>query len=217
MRLRYVKGARELIEGHPEFIYDDIEHDPIYLDNFFVKQQPLSVEIGMGKGQFIYQMAQQYPHRNFIGIEKFDSAIVKALQKLIDQPLDNCRLIRMDAQFILDLFQPQSIERIYLNFSDPWPKARHEKRRLTNPRFLRLYQELLIPQGEIHFKTDNDDLFAYSLETMKQFGMEILSVEYDLHTSPKHAIISTEFEDKFVEQGVPIKQLIARFKEDNDG
>lgn len=217
MRLRYVKGARDLIEGHPEFIYDDTEHNPLYLENFFPVMQPLSLEIGMGKGQFIYELASQNPTKNFIGIEKFDSAIVKALQKLIDQPLDNLRLVRMDAEYITALFGPQSIERIYLNFSDPWPKARHEKRRLTNRRFLRFYNELLQDNGEIHFKTDNDALFAYSVETMNNNGLELLTVDYDLHQDPTRDIISTEFEEKFVEQGIPIKHLIARFKEEDNG
>jgi tRNA (guanine-N7-)-methyltransferase len=214
MRLRFVPGARELIEEYSQFIHDDKEHTRLDLNQFFPKSQPVMMEIGMGKGQFIYELEKTNPNFNYIGIEKFDSAIVKGLEKLVEEPLDNLRLVRMDALYLLDLFAPHSLSRIYLNFSDPWPKHRHQKRRLTHAQFLQQYQLLLKEQGDIHFKTDNDDLFAFSLESMKQYGMEIITVDYDLHQDPNRAIISTEFEDKFVEQGIPIKHLIARFKEE---
>ncbi len=217
MRLRFVPGARELIQDHPELIYDDITHEEVYLDNFFPTNQPLAVEIGMGKGQFIFELAKNNPHINFIGIEKYDSAIVRALEKLIEDPLDNLRLIRMDAMYLFDLFEAESITTIYLNFSDPWPKLRHSKRRLTSDSFLSMYEGLLVPNGEVHFKTDNDDLFSYSIDSMTEYGMEFVVIHYDYHNETNEPIITTEFEDKFVEQGVPIKHLIARFKEEQDG
>ena len=217
MRLRYVKGARELIEAHPEYIIDNQEQNRIDPNKLFVKPQPLHLEIGMGKGQFVYTLAQRTPEVNYIGIEKFDSAIVKALYKVLEEPLANLYLLRTDAEDLSVLFKPRSIGRIYLNFSDPWPKARHAKRRLTHPRFLRMYETLLESGAEIHLKTDNDGLFAYSLETMEEYGMEIVDVNYDLHQHGSCDIIMTEFEEKFTEQGVPIKHLIARFKEDTNG
>lgn len=217
MRLRYVKGARELIEQHPQYIIDNQDQNQLDPRELFGTPQPLHLEIGMGKGHFVHTLAKQTPQVNFIGIEKFDSAIVKALYKVLEEPLPNLYLLRTDAEDLSVLFEARSIGRIYLNFSDPWPKARHAKRRLTHPRFLRMYETLLETAAEIHLKTDNDDLFAYSLETMEAYGMEILEVNYDLHRDGSCGIIMTEFEEKFTEKGVPIKHLVARFKEDTNG
>lgn len=216
MRLRYVKGAKELILAHPEWIRNDDTHEPLPLSTWFPQDQPLHVEIGMGKGQFLYQLATLHPTINYLGIEKFDSAIVKALYKQIEIPRDNLRFLRGDAIHLEDLFPPHSISRIYLNFSDPWPKVRHEKRRLTNPLFLTRYQHLLVPGGDIHMKTDNAELFAYSMETIEAFGMKILSHTSDLHATAQD-IVTTEFEDRFVGLGQPIYQLIATFKEEDHG
>lgn len=217
MRLRYVKNARDLIEQHPTYIYDDTIHEPLPMQQLFPKEQPLHLEIGMGKGQFIHTLASSNPTINYMGIEKFDSAIVKALQKVIEEPLDNLHLLRADAVYLPQLLGEQSISRIYLNFSDPWPKVRHAKRRLTHPNFLQYYKKLLCPKGEVHFKTDNRALFDYSLETMEAYGMELLYVEYDLHKQDVHDNIMTEFEERFVNEGKPIHKVIARFKEDNNG
>lgn len=210
MRLRYVKGAQELIHKHRDWIVNDASHDKLDLTELFPIKQPLHLEVGTGKGQFLYTLASNNTDINYLGIEKYDSAIVKALYKQIDTPLDNFRLLRADAIHLLDLFEPSSIARIYLNFSDPWPKARHEKRRLTNKMFLKRYEILLEQGGEIHFKTDNRVLFDYSVEQMIEYGMSITSKSYDYHKEETN-IVTTEFEDRFVSLGQPIHHLIARF------
>ena len=147
MRLRYVKNARELIENNIEYIIDNTANKKLDISKMFSKKQPLQLEIGMGKGQFIYTLAKQNPHINYIGIEKFDSAIVKALEKVLEEPLENLYLLRADAIDLMSLFEEKSIDRIYLNFSDPWPKDRHAKRRLTFKRFLAMYEKLLVSKG----------------------------------------------------------------------
>lgn len=222
MRLRYVKNARELIETHPEYIIDDLEYLQLveqkqldkerHLDikKMFKNEQPLHIEIGMGKGQFIYTLAKQNKDINYIGIEKFDSAIVKGLEKQLEEPLDNLYLLRADAIDLTKLFKPNSLSRVYLNFSDPWPKERHVKRRLTSSRFLKMYESLLIKDGEVHFKTDNRNLFDYSVESVKLYPMNINYLSYDLHSEDIENIM-TEFEEKFSKKGFPINKLVAKF------
>ena len=217
MRLRHVKNARELIETNPQYIIDNTSNTPINIDSLFVKKQPIHIEIGMGKGQFIYTLAKNNPTINYIGIEKFDSAIVKALFKQFEEPLDNLFLIRTDATDLRELFLANSIARVYLNFSDPWPKERHAKRRLTHHNFLKIYEELLVPKSEIHFKTDNIDLFNFSVESLETYPMDITFLNYDLHSSDIRDNIMTEFEEKFSKQGFKINKLIAVFKEDKNG
>lgn len=216
MRLRYVKNARELIENNPKYIIDNVDNKKLDLNKMFSKQQPLHIEIGMGKGKFIYTLAQQNPEINFIGIEKFDSAIVKALQKIIDEPLDNLFLLRADAVDLKELLDTSSIERVYLNFSDPWPKDRHAKRRLTYQKFLKLYQDLLVQNGEVHFKTDNRGFFDYSVDSIREYPMDIKFLTYDLHNEDVENIM-TEFEEKFSKQGFKINKVIATFKEEQNG
>lgn len=222
MRLRYVKNARELIETHPEYIVDDLEYLQLveqnqldkerYLDleKMFNNKNPLHIEIGMGKGQFIYTLAQQNQDINYIGIEKFDSAIVKGLEKQLEEPLNNLYLLRADAIDLMKLFKPKSVSRVYLNFSDPWPKERHIKRRLTSSGFLKMYESLLIKDGEVHFKTDNKDLFDYSVDSVKTYQMDLKYLSYDLH-SESVSNIMTEFEEKFSKKGFLINKLIAKF------
>jgi tRNA (guanine-N7-)-methyltransferase len=216
MRLRYVKNARELIENNPTLITDYQRDKKVELSGVFPHNQPLHLEIGMGKGQFIYTLAKQNPSINYLGIEKFDSAIVKALEKVIEEPLSNLHLLRIDAMDIKEVLQDHSVERIYLNFSDPWPKDRHEKRRLTSRRFLDLYQDLLTKSGELHFKTDNRPFFDYSLEMVKKYPMNVLYYTYDLHQDDVPNIM-TEFEEKFSQKGYKINKLIATYKEDENG
>lgn len=220
MRLRYVKNARELIETHPEYILDDVvrlseeevEHKSVDLSKIFKIDQPLHIEIGMGKGQFIYTLAKQNQNINYIGIEKFDSAIVKGLERQIEEPLDNLFLLRADAHDLTELFQPNTISRVYLNFSDPWPKERHAKRRLTSKGFLEMYQALLVDHAEIHFKTDNRELFDFSVLSVKEYPMELTYLTYDLHKEDVENIM-TEFEEKFSNRGFSINKLIAKFQE----
>lgn len=217
MRLRNVKGARELIETNPKLIIDNQTNEPLDVSKMFPVKQPIHLEIGMGKGQFIYELAEKTPTKNFIGIERFDSVIVRALEKVLALPLPNLYLLRSDAEQITTLFPQKSIERIYLNFSDPWPKDRHAKRRLTSPTFLKRYQTILASQGEIHVKTDNPILFEYSVDAMRTFGMELILVDNDLHAHDNYDNIMTEFEAKFVEEGKPIHKIVARFKEEHNG
>lgn len=213
MRLRYVKNARELIENNPDLIIDNTDNKKLELKKMFKKKQPLHLEIGMGKGKFVYTLAKQNPDINYIGIEKFDSAIVKALEKLLDEPLDNLYLLRADAMNLKELFDVKSIERVYLNFSDPWPKERHAKRRLTSNRFLSMYEELLVENGEVHFKTDNREFFDFSVESIKEYPMNVSYLSYDLHNENVENIM-TEFEEKFSQKGFNINKIISTFKEE---
>lgn len=216
MRLRYVEGAKDKILSYPQYIYDNQENKPLDFKKIFPNKQPIQIEIGMGKGYFVHTMAKKYPDINFVGIEMFDSVIVRALERVIEEPLENLFLIRTDANFLPILFDNQEIDRIYLNFSDPWPKNRHEKRRLTNKKFLDIYQQLLKKDGEIHFKTDNDNLFEYSLEVIEEYPMELLYVTRNLHQEDIPNI-RTEFEEKFAKQGKHINKLTMKFKEEHNG
>ena len=211
MRMRYVEGAADLINAHPELIINNQENKVIEISKIFDNDNPVHLEIGMGKGKFIYTMAQNNPDINYLGIERFDSIIVKALQKVIDNPLKNLMLIRTDAVDLLTIFNERSIKRIYLNFSDPWPKNRHEKRRLTQTKFLKMYQRLMIDKSELHFKTDNIDLFEFSIEEITNYPMEITYLTRDLHHGDFSGNIMTEFEEKFKKQGKNIYKLTAVF------
>ena len=211
MRLRHVKGAKELIASKPELIIDNINNDFIDLKKLFSNEFPIHIEIGMGKGKFIYTLAKLNPNINFIGIERFDSVIVRALEKVIEEPLDNLYLIRTDASDLREIFRNDSIDRIYLNFSDPWPKDRHAKRRLTHKNFLNIYKDLLKEDAELHFKTDNTELFNFSVQELKDFPMNITLLELDLHSNDFKGNIMTEFEEKFSKLGNKICKLTARF------
>lgn len=211
MRLRYVKGAKELIASKPELIIDNINNDFIDLTKLFDNDNPIHIEIGMGKGKFVYTLAKQNPNINFIGIERFDSVIVRALEKVIEEPLSNLMLLRTDASDLREIFSNNSIDRIYLNFSDPWPKDRHAKRRLTHKNFLSIYKDLLNENCELHFKTDNKDLFQFSFQELTDYPMNITLLELDLHNSDFKGNIMTEFEEKFSRLGNKIYKLTATF------
>lgn len=211
MRLRHVKGAKELIASKPELIIDNINNDIIDIERLFPNDFPIHIEIGMGKGKFIYTLAKRNPNINFIGIERYDSVIVRALEKVIEEPLSNLMLLRTDAFDLRQIFSKNSIDRIYLNFSDPWPKDRHAKRRLTHKFFLDIYKDLLKEGSELHFKTDNKDLFEFSVEEIKNYPMNITLLERDLHSSDFKGNIMTEFEEKFSKQGNKIQKLTAKF------
>lgn len=213
MRLRKVEGAKELINAHPTYILNNENNKRVDIQSIFPITQPVHIEIGMGKGKFIYTMAKENPSINFIGVERFDSVIVRALEKMIENPLQNLFLIRMDANDLTDIFDDNSFSAIYLNFSDPWPKERHQKRRLTNRRFLEIYQRLLIQGKSLHFKTDNKPLFDYSVEEMKSYGMNFEYITYDLHKENDPSNIMTEFEAKYSKLGNKINKVIATFKE----
>ena len=169
----------------------------------------------MGKGQFIIEMARRNPEVNYIGIEKYSSVLVRAVEKLEDFEQDNLRLIRMDAENIEEVFDKDEVDRIYLNFSDPWPKDRHAKRRLTSTEFLERYEKILAQGGRVEFKTDNTELFNFSLEQVKEAGWYLEKYTYDLHHQEEMNAgnIMTEYEEKFSLKGNPINKLIARRKD----
>lgn len=174
----------------------------------FNNDNPIEIEIGMGKGDFIIGMAKQNPNVNFIGIEMYDSVIVRAAQKLENEEIDNLRLIRMDANNINDVFEKE-IDKIYLNFSDPWPKQRHAKRRLTSHSFLEKYDYIFKGDKKIFQKTDNIDLFSYSIESLSTYGYTLKNVTMDLYNNMIDGNVQTEYEKKFNDNGVKICRLEA--------
>lgn len=167
----------------------------------------------MGKGRFLMDMAVLHPEINYIGIEMYDSVLLRAVQKRekLETELKNLFFIRMDARQLPEVFAEGEVDRIYLNFSDPWPKDRHAKRRLTSDRFLAVYDKILQPDGIIEFKTDNQDLFRYSLESIPEAGWQVTSHTFDLHHSDMaEGNVMTEYETKFSAEGKPICKLTAR-------
>ena len=209
MRLRNVPGARETIIEN-QFSIQQPEQMKGKWAEVFQNDHPIHIEVGMGKGQFIIEMARRNPEVNYIGIKKYSSVLVRAVEKLEDFEQDNLRLIRMDAENIEEVFDKDEVDRIYLNFSDPWPKDRHAKRRLTSTRFLERYDNILTPEGRVMFKTDNKDLFDFSLEQVEEAGWILENHTYDLHHSEyNEGNVMTEYEEKFSAKGNPICRLVA--------
>ena len=206
MRLRNVKGKEEIINNSKYIILNPKEYIGKW-NKIFNNNNPIYIEIGMGKGKFIKDNALKYPNINFIGIEKFDSVITRAIQKIEDYDIPNLKLIRIDALELDEIFKNE-ISRIYLNFSDPWPKSRHAKRRLTSDIFLKVYDNIFKDRMEIHLKTDNKKLFAYSIESLSNYGYVISNVTLDLKNE-KIDNITTEYEEKFMEEGQLINRLEA--------
>lgn len=201
MRLKNIKGASEKIQKGKYFINNPKEHKGNW-NKLFGNNNPIHIEIGMGKGKFILEHALNNPNINYIGIEMYDSVILRAVEKTNELELNNLYLIRMDARLIEEIFDKE-IELIYLNFSDPWPKDRHAKRRLTSPRFLERYDKIFKKECKIIMKTDNLPLFEYSVESLKEYGYNIDFLTNDLHKT-KNNIITTEYEDKFTSKGIKI-------------
>ncbi len=210
MRLRNIKGAEDFIANSVYVIQNPEEYRGKW-NTFFENKAPLHIEIGMGKGKFIHSLAQSAPDTNFIGIEMYSSVLYRAIEKRQETDLKNLYFIRMDAKNIKDVFDDGEIERIYLNFSDPWPKERHAKRRLTSPLFLDSYDKVLSKDGVLCFKTDNRPLFDYSVETIEATKpWKLKDVTYDLHHSPyMERNVMTEYEEKFSAKGMPIHRLVA--------
>lgn len=209
MRLRGVKNQAEKIRAHPLVIENPTAMKGQW-QQFFDNNNPIWLEIGIGLGGFIAGMQQAYPHINFVGLEKYSSALVRTLRNF-PVAVANVALCRDDAANLTEIFDTGEIDRLFLNFSDPWPKKRHAKRRLTHRSFLIMYANMLDPAGEIHFKTDNQGLFEFSLQELVENNWEILYKTYDLHNSSEvENNIMTEYEKKFSDQGVPICKLIAR-------
>ena len=217
MRLRHIKGCEYFITDAKECIRED---KAIALkgniQDIFEEKRPLQIEIGMGKGQFIRNMAIRYQNINFMGIEKYESVLMKAIQRKrnleTEKSIDNLRFLCADAKKLSEIFEVGEVDKIFLNFSDPWPKDRHANRRLTSPDFLNIYDIILKKDGVIEFKTDNVGLFEYSLEVVKDSKWKLDFCSFDFHSEKEsEENIMTEYEEKFSGQGNKIcKMIISR-------
>ena len=212
MRQRNVKKKKEIM-ANSKYIILEPELYKGKWNELFGNNNPLHIEIGCGKGQFMSTLAKLNPGINYIAIEKFDSVLLRCLEKIINDDIPNLKIAVMDAAVLGTYFADDEVDRIYLNFSDPWPKSHHAKRRLTSPLFLDLYKHVLKDEGEIHFKTDNRGLFEYSLESFNNNGFKLSHISLDLHkdTEKYPDNITTEFEDKWSKLG-PIYRLEAKVK-----
>ena len=213
MRLRNIKGSKEVIAASPYVVQNPEDYKGKWSE-LFHNNHPLHIEIGMGKGQFIHTLASENPDINYIGIEMYSSVLYRALEKQTAEEKPNLYFLRFDAKYLADIFAEHEVDRIYLNFSDPWPKSRHAKRRLTSTEFLSRYEKVLPPQGLVEFKTDNTPLFDFSLEQVKEAGWTLQAFTYDLHHNKElnKENIMTEYEEKFSSKGNPINKLIAMRK-----
>ncbi len=209
MRLRNITGSREMIAESRFVIHEPKEYKGRWRE-LFGNSHPLRIEIGMGKGRFIMDLARLNPNINYLGIEKYSSVLLRGIQKMETDPLPNLYFIRMEAEEITDVFDREEVDRIYLNFSDPWPKDRHAKRRLPSREFLRRYDEILIKDGVIEFKTDNHDLFRFALEELDLAGWKLLQMTEDLHHDEEmlSGNVMTEYEEKFSAVGNPIYKYV---------
>ncbi|MDO5381518.1 MAG: tRNA (guanosine(46)-N7)-methyltransferase TrmB [Eubacteriales bacterium] len=210
MRLRNVPGAREIMVEN-KYVYTEPEGMKGTWKEVFGNSNPIHIEVGMGKGKFITTLAGLNPNINYIGIEKYSSVLLRAVEKQDELQLENLRFIRMDAENITEVFDKDEVDRIYLNFSDPWPKDRHAKRRLTSRQFFARYNQFLRKEGRVEFKTDNVGLFDFSLEEVKEAGWNLICSTYDLHNDEtlNKGNVMTEYEEKFSEMGNPICKLMA--------
>lgn len=216
MRLRHKPWAKDLLAAHPEWVLTQAAEMKGRWQTVFGNDHPVQVEVGMGKGQFVMGMAKQHPEINFIGIEVQESVIVMGLEKLLVDPLPNVRLIHTNGEELTSLFEDGEIDQIYLNFSDPWPKKKHAKRRLTHERFLARYEQVLKPSGLLQFKTDNRGLFEYSLVSFSHYGALLEDVSLDLHQLQDPDNVQTEYEERFSQMGHPIYRARIRFKQGTD-
>lgn len=208
MRLRNIKGSREVIASN-EFVVQEAEARKGQWRNMFGNGNPVQLEIGMGKGQFITELASRNPDINYVGIEKYSSVLIRAIEKRSRMEMSNLLFVRMDAEHINEVFEEGEADRIYLNFSDPWPKDRHARRRLTSKEFLDRYDRCLKKDGYVQFKTDNRPLFDFTLEQAEEAGWQTREVSYDLHHSEYVADnIMTEYEERFSALGNPIYRVV---------
>lgn len=211
MRLRNISGSREVIAQSNLVVQDPFSQKGKWQEQFG-NANPIHIEIGMGKGKFLHEMAARNPEINYIGIEKYSSVLLRAIQKMEQEPLDNLLFIRMDAEDVEEVFDKQEVDKIYLNFSDPWPKDRHAKRRLPSREFLKRYDSFLKKGGTLEFKTDNRALFDFAVEELPFAGWEATDLTYDLHHDDKMAEgnVMTEYEEKFSAMGNPICKYIIK-------
>lgn len=212
MRLRHVAGSFEKVNDHERVMMQPEQYKG-HWSEVFGNSNPIRLEIGMGKGDFIIGHAKREPNVNYIGIEKYSAVLWRALEKIDDdeQAPENLRFLRYDATLLTDIFESGEVEGIYLNFSDPWPKDRWAKRRLTHERFLQRYEAILEKGGFVEFKTDNQELFEFSVESFEASVFDVTDITRDLHQSPYvEGNIMTEYEKKFVGKGHPIGYLRAQ-------
>ena len=209
MRLKNVPGARDVIAETSLVVHEQKKKKGNW-QQVFGNDHPVHIEIGMGKGRFICEMAKTHPDINYIGIEKYSSVLLRAIQKMEEEPLPNLLFIRMDAENIDEVFGLDEVDRIYLNFSDPWPKDRHAKRRLPSKEFLARYDRFLKKDGVLEFKTDNRGLFDFAVEELPQAGWKLVKITYDLHHDEEmmQGNVMTEYEQKFSSMGNPIYKYI---------
>ena len=209
MRLRNITGSREVIADSRYVVHEE-DWRPGCWHEIFGNDNPIRIEIGMGKGKFIHTMAKLNPDINYVGIEKYSSVLLRAIQKMEEEELPNLKFIRMDAEDITKVFGQGEVDRIYLNFSDPWPKDRHAKRRLPSREFLGRYDVILKKDGILEFKTDNRDLFDFAVEELEPAGWQAETITYDLHKDEKlmEGNIMTEYEEKFSSMGNPICKYV---------
>lgn len=211
MRLRHKPYAKEKLEEYSQYVINDPEDIKGKWKERFNNDNPIHIEVGCGKGQFIIDMAKKYPEINFVGIELQTSVIVTALEKQIEEDLPNVQLLQVNASDLTHYYEEDEIDRIYLTFSDPWPKNRHEKRRLTYKSFLSVYETILNTKGELHFKTDNQKLFEYSLISFSNYPAKLSEVYLDLHNSDVKDNVMTEYEEKFSNKGNRIYKAVIHF------
>lgn len=216
MRLRNIPGAKEVIENS-SYVVHEPQQQKGKCKEVFGNDHPIHIEVGMGKGRFLMDMAKLHPEVNYVGIEMYDSVLLRALQKREEYEqnegtLTNLYFMCVDARLLPEIFEKGEVGKIYLNFSDPWPKARHAKRRLTSRQFLERYDQILVLEGSVEFKTDNRDLFEFSLEEVKEAGWTLEASTFDLHHDEEllKGNVMTEYEEKFSSMGNPICKLICR-------
>lgn len=209
MRLRNIPGSQEKIDNSP-FVIKEAEKARGHWKEIFKNENPVHIEVGMGKGKFLMTLAAQNPDINYIGIERYTSVLLRALQKMEETPLPNLLFLCMDAADLEKVFAEEEISKIYLNFSDPWPKDRHAKRRLPSREFLARYHHILEKDGRLEFKTDNRKLFDFALEELEPAGWKTEKFSYDLHADEEmmQGNVMTEYEEKFSSAGNPICKYI---------
>lgn len=211
MRLRNITGSREVIAESPYVVQEAVQPQcPGTWKEIFGNQNPIHIEIGMGKGKFIHTMAKEHPEINYVGIEKYSSVLLRAIQKMEQEELPNLKFLRMDAEDITKVFGPGEVDKIYLNFSDPWPKDRHAKRRLPSREFLARYDVILKKDSRLEFKTDNRELFDFAVEELEPAGWKAEMITYDLHSDSvlMETNVMTEYEEKFSAIGNPICKYV---------